>query len=150
MCTVWEVTIWESHGVRTLFERKHHIQQISFSPKSVMKTFFGLKSLFKESMWTILFNLCDTLQIAKGYGYPTVLSLCSGRGVGRGCSAVLWAIQKYSIWDALHLIRAKGVRSQPPPPFPRPLFLLRGKEHISLAASQQIVELSGSLSVDFG
>ena len=74
------------------------------------------------------------------------------QGLGRGCSAVLWAIQKYSIWDALHLIRAKGVRRQPPPPppFPRPLFFLRGKEHISLAASQQIVELSGSLSVDFG
>ena len=83
----------------------------------------------------------------KGYDYPTVLTLCSGRGVGRGCPTVLWAIQKYSIRDALHLIRAKGVRRQPSPP-PRPYFL-RGKEHISLAGSQQI-ELSGSLSVDFG
>lgn len=71
-CTVWGVTIWESYGVCTLFERKHHIQQISCSPKSVMKTFFGLKSLFKESMWTILFNLCDTLQIAK----VTVIQQC--------------------------------------------------------------------------
>ena len=72
MCTVWGVTIWESYGVCTLFERKHHIQQISCSPKSVMKTFFGLKSLFKESMWTILFNLRDTLQIAK----VTVIQQC--------------------------------------------------------------------------
>ena len=72
MCTVWGVTIWESYGVCTLFKRKRHIQQIFCSPKSVMKTFFGLKSLFKESMWTILFNLCDTLQIAK----VTVIQQC--------------------------------------------------------------------------
>lgn len=72
MCTVWGVTIWESYGVCTLFKRKHHIQQISCSPKSIMKTFFGLKSLFKESMWTILFNLRDTLQIAK----VTVIQQC--------------------------------------------------------------------------
>lgn len=72
MSTVWGVTIRESYGVCTLFERKHHIQQISCSPKSVMKTFFGLKLLFKESMWTILFNLCDTLHIAK----VTVIQQC--------------------------------------------------------------------------
>lgn len=77
-----------------------------------------------------------------------MLTLCSGRGGGGGgvgegvlpfCG--LYRNIPFGMLCTLSELKVSIVN-------PRPYFL-RGKEHISLAGSQQI-ELSGSLSVDFG
>ena len=69
-----------------------------------------------------------------------------GRGVGEGVLPFCGLYRNIPFGMLCTLSELKVSVVNPPPPA---LIFLRGKEHISLAGSQQI-ELSGSLSVDFG